>query len=281
MRRRLLMTMKKALQALKKLLPGLVGVACFVIATVTLAHPGSAEQLAAINADLSASPDAQALYRRRGIIYSSDGQFDQALDDFRKAETLGDPVIVAFDLGVLFYRKGDFARARSYFGTTLRHFPHHPPALEYRARVLRDAGDYAASLADFTAFFALQPHPNPGHFISAATMLAQGDDKSIQLALHMLDQGMNQLGLAPQLQRYAIELELQRGRDDNAITRLSSLEPMLGNSPVWKVQMGELLLATGATEEAQVYLCAASAQLNTLRKNPAREQLQVRISRLK
>lgn len=253
---------------------------CLLPVTATLAHPGAHDKLAYISQRLKAQPEDQQLYIQRGSTYSNDGQFDNALADLRTAETLGDSLAVAFELGVLYYRTGEIDTARAYFDSWLKQSPKHTPALEYRARLLRDAGDYQASLADYKALFALRKHNNPGNYIAAAKMLAEVDDEGLTAAIEILDQGMRQLGLAPQLQRYAIKLELQRQQIAYAIARLGSLEPMLGTSPNWKTDMGELLLMARRKAEARKLFDAATSQLATLRKTPARRRLLEKIAKI-
>jgi tetratricopeptide (TPR) repeat protein len=241
--------------------------------SAAVAHPGAEHVLETLSQSIKLRPKDPKLYMQRGSTYSDDGQLELALADFQKAEALGEPIVVAFHQGVLHYRMGDLNAAKGYFDTFLKHFPGHPPSLEYRARLLRDAGDHRGALADFNAYFAMQKQPNPGHYISAANMLKELKGKGIPGALAMLDQGMQRLGIIPQLQRYAIELELGRNNTALAIQRLSSLEPVLGESPDWKVDMGELLLRAGKPSEAHWFFDAALEQLGTLRKTVARQRV--------
>ena len=147
--------------------------------------------------------------------------------------------------------------------------------------MFRDAGDYEASVADFRRVFELQDQPNPGHYISAAEMLQSKSTAGIDQALVILDQGNKKLGMTPQLQQYAIQLELCRKRPENALERMRELEPMLGESPDWKVGMAELTLQVGQAERAATLLDEALLQLDTLRKTPARLELRERIDRLR
>lgn len=237
------------------------------------AHPGVEQALRYFDQQIEQSPRDQALHIQRGIVYSNDGQYEQARADFMRAAELGDPVLVSFDLGVLHYRMGDFAAARRYFDAWLQRFPDHAACLEYRARLLRDAGDHDGAIADFRRVFALQPRPNPGDYISVAEMLESRGDAGVAEALDLLDQGNAKLGVTPQIQRKAVALELRRKQPGRAIERLRALEPMLGESPDWKVEMGELMLAVGRREEAQIYFRQAADQLGGLRPTPARQQL--------
>lgn len=247
---------------------------------VLVAHPGADAALAYFNQQIREQPAQQLLYIQRGVIYSNDGQYQKALEDFRQAARLGERILVSFDLGVLHYRMGEFAAARHYFDEFLQRFPNHAACLEYRARLLRDAGDYGGAVADFRRLFELRERPNPGDFSSVASMLASAGDDAVEQALAILDQGNSMLGLTPQLQQQAIELELRRGRPDHAIDRLRRLEPLLGESPEWKVDLADLHLAYGDSEYAGRLLAEASRQLAAIRRTPARDELRERIALL-
>jgi tetratricopeptide (TPR) repeat protein len=251
----------------------LIGIVFFPGVQETLAHPGVDEALGYFARQIEQSPRDQALYVQRGIVYSNDGQYEKAEADFSRATALGDPVLVSFDLGVLHYRMGDFATARRYFDAYLQRFPDHAACLEYRARLSRDAGDHDGAIADFRRVLALEARPNPGNYISLAEMLDSRGDAGIAEALDVLDQANAKLGLTPQIQRKAVALELRRNQPERAIERMRALEPMLGASPDWKVEMGELLLITGRREEAMHYFRLAVDQLDGLRLTPARQRL--------
>jgi predicted Zn-dependent protease len=109
-------------------------------------------------------------------------------------------------------------------------------------------------------------------------MISSRGEAGISPALDILDSGNAKLGLTPQLQQYAIQLELQRKRPDLAVERMRALEPMLGNSPEWKVAMAELYIQTGQIEQASSLLNGATRQLESLRKTPARIELRERIT---
>ena len=213
------------------------------------------------------------------MIYSSAGQFEEAIADYTLAEQLGPAVLVAFDRGVLHYRMGEFARATDYLDQYLEQFPSSAAAFEYRARISRDAGQYDRALADLNNYFQLQDKPNPGHYISAAKMLQEMGQ--IEEALTVLDRGLSKLGLTPQLQRHAISLELARQQPEAAITRLETLRIPLKENPGWKLQMAELLMLVERRTEADLLLLQAEADLAELRPTPARLALQRKARELK
>jgi tetratricopeptide (TPR) repeat protein len=238
------------------------------------------ETVAELSERIREAPSDQALYLERGIAYSSDGKVELAFADFHRAEALGDPDLVAFDLGVLFYRTGEFAAARAALTRCLARFPAHALALDYRARAAREAGDARAALADFEALFALVQGVNPGHYVSAADLLLALPGEGSHAALALLDRGMRKLGVIPQLQQRAIALERERGALDAALRRHDTLAEQFARSPEWRVTRAELLFALSRAAEARSELSAATAALAELRATPARAELAAKLARL-
>ena len=244
------------------------------------AHPGALSSIEHFSHQISHQPNQQSPWLQRGSAYSNGGYYEQALADFEQAQALGDPVVVSFSLGVLYYRMQDLERAKKYFDEYLLAFPDHLACLEYRARLLRDMGDVDAAVADFRRFFALHRQPNPGHYISAAQLLRGSGPQGIDEALTLLDEGMAALGINSQLQKLAIELELERGHPDQALARQLSLQPQLGHSPKWKVDTAHLQIWLGNTDPARALLNQAKTQLQSMRATPARIELLARVGEL-
>lgn len=250
---------------------------CIASAGGAHGHAGAHAQIEWLDRQIAKTPDSQSLYIQRGITWSDDGQFEQAATDLAHAEGLGDAVNVALAIGILRYRQGDMSAALEHLNRYLEKFPGDTHALEYRARVKRDTGDLAGAVSDFEALFALRPNPDPGYYISAAEMLASDPERGTDAALALLDQGMEQLGPAPQLQQYAIDLEARRKHYPAALERLRSMQDSLGSSPQWQADMGAMQAKTGDMEASRTYYLAAQRQLLQLRQTPARQALQQRV----
>jgi len=244
------------------------------------AHPSDAEQIELLTQRIEADPADTQLYVAREAAYSHARLYEPALADFRKAEQLDDPVLVAYELAVHHERRGEIAEARTCVARFLARFPGHPAALELQARVLTKLGEREAAVASLERLLAVQSRPNPGSYVSLARLFAQPGGSGVDAALSALDRGMSRLGVIPQLQEVAMVLELQRGKPENALERHERLKPFLGEGPEWKVRKAELLLRSGRAAEALPLLAAASSQLAALRETPARRALAVRISKL-
>jgi predicted Zn-dependent protease len=245
------------------------------------AHPGAETSIARLDPLIAAHPGQQALYIKRGAMYSHRGQWQPALRDFELARGLGDSREVGFELGLLHYHRGQYTPAQAELSRYLELHRAHPDALLFRARAAQAGGATDAALADFQTYFTLAKKPHPGDLLAAARLLAAQPQAGAVPALELLDQGMARLGLQPQLQRYAVTLELQRGNLPQALGRWQALGVMLGHSPQWQVEMAELLLIAERADEATSLLDQARAQLNELRPTPARLKLQDRIEQLR
>lgn len=244
------------------------------------AHPSDAEQIAILTQRIETDPDDAQLYVARGAAYSHARLYEPALADFRKAERLGDPVLVAYELAAYHERRGEVAEAKIHVARFLARFGGHPAALELQARVLTALGERQAAVASLEKLIAVQGRPNPGSYVSLAKLLASPGGAGIPKALAALDAGMARLGVIPQLQRVAIDLELERGNAAGALARLESLGPALGEGPEWKVEKCELLIRMNRPDEARELLGLASSQLAGLRATPARLVLAERIKRV-
>ena len=250
-----------------------------LLATSAAAHPGMETRLARINTLLDSYPDQAELYVLRGAAYRHLHRWELALADLRRAESLGHPVDAAWELGMVFYDSGEYQAAIACFTRYLERHPHHGVSIEYRARAAAAIGDYAAASADFQRYFLQMQQADPGTYLLAAQILSER--QGTNFALELLDQGMRQLGLIPQLQRFAVTLELQQNNLESALQRWQTLEQVLGSTPEWKVEKARLLLLAKETHQAQALLLEASVQLAELRPTPSRQQLQSRIKQMR
>ena len=247
---------------------------CFGIA----AHPLSHHQLERLDERLEEDPDSQYLYIQRGITFMENQQGEQALAQFHHAETLGDPLNVAMALGIFYYRQQDFDTSRQYFDRFIAANPHQLSAIEYRGRMLNDAGETEAALQDYLHFLKFADAPDPGRYIAAADIMLQLPEYGYQSALAVLDQGLAKNSQSSQLQRYAIKLELQQDNIAGAISRLNALPEKIRNTPDWKYETGLLHQQLGEKDVAREYFNTALKQLETLKPTGARRKLAQQLS---
>jgi tetratricopeptide (TPR) repeat protein len=243
----------------------------FYMPGTAFGHPGIGDRIHLLDDEITNHPDNQYFYIQRSLAHSENGSPQKAMQDIQRASTLGDTVNAAFVRGVVLYRQGNFNGARQSFDQYLAAYPEHVESLEYRARLLRDAGQNKAALADFLSLFALNSAPNPGLYISAADLMVTLPSYGADAALALLDTGMTKLGAVTQLQRHAIALEQHREHYSAAINRMHLLPSSLRSTPHWKLELAQLYLLNNDQTRAQALLVVASSQLDELPRNGMRD----------
>ncbi|NIB37962.1 hypothetical protein HBA55_00115 [Pseudomaricurvus alkylphenolicus] len=237
------------------------------------AHPGHESRLEQINALIKDNPGEQTVYILRATEYSRMGEWDLADRDFNTAANLGDASALWFEQGRHQYRQGHFEVAYQLFNRYSLQHPNDANGLLYQARSAAQLQQWQRAFTKYRQHFNVNKNAHPGDYLSAAQLLASHHDDGIEQALQLLDQGLRELGNGSHLQRFAVELELRRGEVQKAIQRWRDLQPMLGESPAWKVDMAKLLLADSNNREADLLLAQADSQLQALRITPARIEL--------
>jgi tetratricopeptide (TPR) repeat protein len=223
--------------------------------------------------DLASNPNQALVLVHRALAYSDNGQPIKAMQDLAEARALGLPDEALYVQGVLAIRAGEQEQAFSHFDSFVKVRPRHRQALEYRARLARDTGRNEQALADYQALLELSPNVGPGHYIATARLIANIPEQGIEAALVLLDARMAETGPLSSLQRYAIELELERNNYDAAIARMGQLPIELRATPEWQVQVAEILILAGREREASPYLDVALQQMQSLRPTAARQRL--------
>lgn len=248
--------------------------------TLTAAHAPLTNKLERLDARISKSPADSALWIERARVYSDQGEFARARSDLDRADSLEHSTQSAFTRAVMLYRSGDLEKSLVELNRVLATNSFPMAALEYRARIHRDLGNSDAAILDFEALIAEQPNATPGYYLAVAKLKAL-DERRLEEALALLDLGIDQLGLIPQLQTYAVGLELRLGRTAAAIERQGSLRHILQESPDWKVEIGRLHDLNGQPEIALGYYQRAQTQLSDLRPTTARTDLASRLEVLR
>lgn len=238
------------------------------VAPIASAHGATHEQIAALTIKINLDPRNADLYVRRGELYSDHGNWKSALDDFQRAGQL-DSNLTLVDLarGRTLYHAGQFEPAKSALDQFLAKEPIHPQARILRARTLSQLGQWDASVEDYSQaieYLAQLGAPNPDYYLERAYASAARGPAYVPDALRGLDDGIATLGTLATLQLYAIELELSRGRTDDALVRLESLASSSNRRESLLARLGEILELAGRRNAARTAYEQAIAAINLL-----------------
>ena len=241
--------------------------------SVCSAHPGIATRLDRIDALIKQHPKSQSLRLNRASLYTDHGRLERAYMDLQQAALLGEPSEVGFQLGKLHYVSGEYQLALDALEMYLQHHPNHAQALLYSARAARDDARLILANEHFNTYFKVSKMPHPGEYLSAARLRLTLWPDDVARALNLLDQAMRQLGMLPQLQRFATELEVQRTNFSGAIARWETLEKVLGRSPDWMLETARLYKAVGENDAARQMLAELRVSLAKIKPTPANQRL--------
>ena len=230
------------------------------------AHEGLYEQLVAVTQQIRKAPRNPQLYLKRGELYRLLQQWDNALDDYRRARQLKpDMLETDFYCGRMWFEAGEPQRAKPALDAFLKNTPQHGEALLMRARVYEKLKDYRASAADYSHALSSMLGPKPDYFIERAKVqLADGKHAD---ALRGLDEAIKQFGPLVTLQTQAIEIELQQAHWDSALARLDRLTSPAPRKESYLARRGEILLQAGRAAEARA---AFSESLQSIEALPIR-----------
>jgi predicted Zn-dependent protease len=235
------------------------------------AHAGDHRTIAELDAIIKENPAESSLLVARAALHSRSGQWGKAERDLRLAEVLGSKADAAFEFGQFHYRRGEYQKALAYIDAYIVAYPSHSGAFLLKARTASAAEQFHIASESYGTYFSLAANPQPGEYLVAARLLAASASRGIASGLAIIDQGISKLGLNPQLQRYAMALELSRGDTENALTRWYSLEGQLGKTPEWGITLARTLILAGRYDEARLAVKAAKACLIGLRQTQARK----------
>ena len=167
-----------------------------------------------------------------------------------------------------------------YIDTYIGAYPEYPPAFLLRARAAGEAEQFDIANESYYTYFSLSADPQPGEYLAAAQLLVSIKPAGINNALALLDMAITRLGLNPQLQRYAMQLELRRDDTEGALDRWYSLEDQLGGTPEWGITLARVLILADSVDEARLAVETVKDRLISLRQTPARKAAGETIARL-
>jgi len=254
--------------------------AVLLYGTTASAHPGDHHSVEELDALLIDNPTEASLLIARGALHTRLGHWDEAEQDLLQAQDASDEATVAFELANLYYRTGSYRKSLAYINHFIDANPQYPPAFLLRARTAEASQQIDTAINSYRTYLDIAQAPHPGDYLASAELLASTGTEGIVGAIELLDAGIKKIGLTPQLQRYAMQLELKREQKENAITRWQSLEDQLGNTLQYKITLARLLILANKINEAKTILVLAKLQLSNMRSTPARISLGMELARM-
>jgi tetratricopeptide (TPR) repeat protein len=255
---------------------------CFVSVETLFAHGELLIRIADVTKKIKESTNNNALlYLERGELHREDKDWLAAASDYNRAAQLNPKLeSVDFCRAKMLEDSGQLDAARKLLDKIIARSPKDGEARIVRAHVLVKLGEHHLAVADFRRGLESTIEPQPEYFLQLAQsliILGKRDE-----ALSALDDGNKKFGTNVMLQRYALDLELERKNFSEALARLDSIIEHEPRKETWLAQRGDILIAAGKPDEARKSFLASLKAVQALplriQQGPAMVNLQSRVN---
>jgi tetratricopeptide (TPR) repeat protein len=236
-------------------------------ATTGFCHDELAEQRHKITLQIQRAPNRAELYFQRAELYRADAHWKQAESDYKKAKKLA-PDMAATDLGLglLYLNTRRYNESKEALDRFISHKPDHAEARVARGQVLSKLGTRIAAIAEYSK--ALTLRPDPEIYIERSKLLVA--ENRVHEALKGLDEGIRRLGPIVTMELFAIDLEIQLKRYDQALRRVDRIADQSERKEAWLARKGEILVQASRKDQARAAYVSALKAIENLpqaRKN--------------
>jgi tetratricopeptide (TPR) repeat protein len=245
------------------------------------AHGPLDQEIAEATQRIESEPGNAAHYLRRGELHRLHHDWRAALADYAQA-AWRDPSLKEVELcrAALELDRGRPDAARPVLDRLIAADPAGVEALRLRAEAWMALGRPRDAVRDYDQVIALAAAPSPDHYLARSRAAAAVGEDGIEEALRGLDRGIERLGPLVSLESRAIDLELERGAHDAALSRLDRIAPQFGRLETLHERRGQILAAAGRDAEARAAFAQALeaiAARPVQRRAPAIQEMEARI----
>lgn len=234
-------------------------------------HPDLIEQIDRLSTELKQTPPNPSLYLQRAEVYRQHGQYAEALADVETAHRVGaDGTLVHLARCKIYVDSNKPMEAVQEANALLAVAPSHPETLALRARCRVALQQTNEALADYSLAIRNYPHPEPDLVLERMRLqLAAGKTAK---AITDLDQVLQRVGPAIQLQTAAIDCERIAKNYEAALHRVESILARMPVKEPWLLQRAEILEEASRESDAQT---AYEQVIEGLKRYPSNRQAMV------
>lgn len=225
-----------------------------------LAHPGTDVAIRDLSALISTSPESPELRLRRATCYVEHQRWSEAAADIDYATQLSPKhPDLALAWAEYFLARNEPLASVNALTPHLIARPNDPAARILCARARARCGDLQGAQNDFQIARRHLAEPKPELWLEANDLITEP-----AAALADLETGLNRLGPVPALEERALKLELQLGRTEAALERLTRLAAHAERPETFHRRRGDILFQAHRITEARRAYTEALAAIDRL-----------------
>jgi len=231
-----------------------------VLSQALMAHPGTDVAIVDLTALINSSPESAELRLRRASCYLEHQRWPEAAADIDHAATLSpDHADLALARAEYFLARDEPLAAINALTSHLISHPADPAARILRARARARNGDSLEAQIDFQLALRHLSEPKPELWLEANALIPEP-----AAALADLETGLTRLGPVPALEERSLKLELQLGRIESALQRLTRLAAQAERPETYHHRRGDILFQANRGPEARIAYAEALAAIDRL-----------------
>lgn len=230
------------------------------------AHGAGDDKAELLTQLIAAHPRNAELYAERGAVYRDNEHWSEALDDYRHAMALDpDTAEFRFEFAQTLFGAGHLQESLDVIESFLNDEPMSAEGRLVRGRIFAALGAHTEAARDFQQVVAVTQEPSPDLILECANAHATAGNP--EAALLVLEHGSAAIAPLVVFEERSIELEIQLGRFESALSRVESLLAKSSRKDRWLTRRGDILDASGRSDEAAL---AYQQALDSLEELPRR-----------
>ncbi len=233
-----------------------------------LAHGDLHEQIEAVTAQIAKEPGNAELLLKRAELHRAHEDWAAALADYDRVDPLApgrtSPGRTSLGRGLVLLAQGKAREALAPLDECLRAAPDHIEALVARGRARVQLREFVGAVADFDRAIELSRVLDPDVFLERARALTADEPPKYDEAARGLAEAIRRVGAVPSLGLALCDIEVQRGRFDDALALIDKLRARSPRQETWLARRGDILLKAGKPGEAADAFRAALAAIHSL-----------------
>ena len=258
----------------------------FILPLSAWSHGDLHEQIDDVSKLLVDDKQKTGLYLKRGKLYLQDGNFHEAIHDFRKSLKLEPALhVVHYHLGEAYLASGRSDAAEQHTRLFIKSLgPETYGGLSrgygLLGKIYQKKNKHLEAAQAFEQSLQNNMQPGPIDYLQAAEAYVKSGQNYQHQAVDILDKGIGRLGPIVTLQEAAIELDLLSGSYDAALARVETLRSQGINEANIYFKQASIMSTARRFEEAQTCYKKALSEIERLplHKQQSRAMVKLRLS---